>query len=807
MLAKNLLWAVVVLLDSLSLSAGMARAADPPVAANAPTVDDNTPEANVVKGMLVKAVGGSPIAGARVILLGDVAKTATSDAHGRFRFANVAAFGRGYEIWASAGNLVAQKATIVELPASGGATRYVPLRLSMAEGSKVKFVVTSKATGKPIAGARIWLPWPDHRKLITGADGAALASGLLPDTYEVELFQDGYARTKATVSVAHAAATEVCAVAMSQGGIVRGTVVEESGKPMRGVSVYYRSDSIDGGWWGDRELTDKNGKFQDRFAPFNLPIEVGLSKSKYAVQSATVTLSAAQPKRDLRFVLKRLPIGGALAGIVTDLSDRPIADARVANYGTEWNPNCAANTDAHGRFHLEDLRKGFDGTVSIAVAAKGFAPKMVAVKLGTTEHPGEIVVKLEPGHKIHGRIFNADGKPAPHVVISVQSQEYPWNRETSPAEHTTNANGEFAIDSLPADARFSLWTQDGIGMNDTHWKLDSPIAIVYKLASPALIRGIVVDAETGKPLKNFHIRLDYSTIRQPGDPAEFNSFDAKWIRTGGDFHTSDGRFTIQPLGDRNPFELIVDAEGYDRNIDPRVVARTPEEATDLRMVLERITPADLSAIHGQFLDHDGRPIAGVQLRLIVSSRLQDFPIDMEMNWQTIESGEIARKSFCDQFVSLTTDGEGRFEFSKILPGRYVQLAYWGASVPKHRWIAAEKSQSGKDIRTTMRVPEPATVRGTIDRAKFADATLIRLQSIDDETLSYSVYLNADQSKFEFSALSPGRYSLQVWGKPTAIVYKGMRGMTTPTLATRVVEIAAGNTKDIHFAEPDKRPPD
>ena len=53
----------------------------------------------------------------------------------------------------------------------------------------------------------------------------------------------------------------------------------------------------------------------------------------------------------------------------------------------------------------------------VVVRAKGFAPQAVSVDPGPADDPPEIAVRLEPGHRIRGRVLDAAGKPIAGVRV------------------------------------------------------------------------------------------------------------------------------------------------------------------------------------------------------------------------------------------------------------------------------------------------------------------------------------------------------------------------------------------------------
>jgi hypothetical protein len=335
-------------------------------------------------------------------------------------------------------------------------------------------------------------------------------------------------------------------------------------------------------------------------------------------------------------------------------------------------------------------------------------------------------------------------------------------------------------------------------------KLDRPEEQVYKLEQPGMVRGRVVDGATGKPVTKFRAWLDFCEIRQPGDPDRIHAYHGRWFRSAATFEAKDGRFTIDQLGYRYPVQLVVEADGYERNVVPRVVPLHADQAAELKIVLLPIKSSDYSSVRGQLLDSKGKAIAGVQMRLLVTTQP---PGGRETNWRMFEWLVRSHSGWpppVERFDSALTDGNGRFEFSKILSGRYVYLFYWANEVPKSRWSSWEPTRPGKDTSIVINVPKPAKIRGTIDRTKLADASEISIGPKNDHSLSFSIDLRAKQSTFEFHDLAPGEYWFELVGNPRTLKDNGRLYAAVTRLEFGSLHVDAGETKELHFAEPQKK---
>lgn len=767
-----------------------------PAASSANATDGESLEANVVSGILIDAANGQPVVGAQVLLRSGRVDAVASDAEGKFRFEKVSANSNGYELWAYRDNLITARTQVKQSStADAAAATFEPLRLEMKPGMRAGFRVTSQETGLPIADARVRIGYPDRRTTTTDKNGQAAVIGLGPEQYDVTVEAPGYARDASQLDLGQKVDVADFAVALRPGGEVRGVVVDEHGQPVPEADVGYReSDGI--GFHGDAFRTDPNGEFRHRFLPLGAPLKISIDKRDFVPVEQSLSLTASQPTRELRLTLARRPDGGSVAGVVRDQEGKPLAGAKVANYGNRSSQERLTTTDAEGRFVLHDLFDSSRG-IYVRVSAKDFAPQGVTIEAtGTAQAPAELSVTLEPGHSLRGRIVNEAGKPVGGAYIMARSSVFRWGMESVRADD----QGEFVFNSLPAEVQFDVSHPQYPSSRAATFKLDETEPVTITLEDPGVIKGQVLDAKTKQPLQQFHIRLGFSRDRRPSDAN--GSYNGSWSDPGLTFQESEGRFKIEPLVAGMPLELIVEADGYERFVVPRAVALKSASATDVSVALTPVSPVLPYALNVQLLNDAGKPIPDVQLRLIVSTDQPKGKDDNAYNWVLIDSGQLGDKSYVEQFLAGVTNAEGKCAFPNITPGKYLQLAYWGEGAPKGRSLAFDVTRPNQTDNVVIDVPRPAIVRGSFDRAKIHDAGGVQISSSAESFLSFEAKLKADQSTFEFRDLPPGSYWASVVSKPVTSMENGHEMHRISPLASQKIVLKAGEEKEVHFDEPD-----
>ncbi len=746
----------------------------------------------IVTGRVVRADDGTPLSDVKILLRHAQKYVTNSDEKGQFRFENIPP--GEYRIWAHKENLVSSKERLFGAQVVGSTGgRFAPIQLPMKPGKQVRVTVTSAETGQPIEGANVRFGYPDRRLQVTGKDGITVVPGLLGEPYEITVEATGHAREERHIELAQSGDIANVPVPLSEGGTIQGTVTDESGQPLDQVDVVFRDAGSHGGYYGESPWSNAAGEFRHHFLPLNTAIKVSVTKSGFLSQGREVVLSADQRKMQLKFQMVQKPKGGSIAGIVTDQTGKPVAGAKVFDPGKSIETP-KATTDAAGRFVLHDMQQSLD-RYEIVTRAKGFSPARLSVKPGPESKPQQVAVTLQPGHKIRARVQTLKGEPLPGVYVEANG----GIQEELGDSTRTDSDGIFEFDTLPKESSFRFYTAGYSTISDRSLELDGTEIVTVVMRPAAVIRGRVVDAESGQPIQHFNVRLGFTPERKPDDAV--GSFSSELGNPGLTVESKDGLFTIGELSNRLACSLTVQAEGYERTVIRRVVAWTTREPDAVKVALTRLDPAKVSSLSGQVLDHRGEPVTGAQLRLIVLTPQPTSAVDRDYNWYQIKSGELAARPECEQFLSLVSDAEGRFEFKKIVPGKLLQLAYWGDKVPQGRSQAFDKTQASVNQTITIKLPEPAKVTGTFDLTKFPDAGSITLELRPSAFHQYEVKLKEGQTAFEFRDLPPGEYALTVRSKPVRSS-ENERLFSLFPLAARKLDLTAGETRKIHFDKPD-----
>jgi hypothetical protein len=316
-----------------------------------------------------------------------------------------------------------------------------------------------------------------------------------------------------------------------------------------------------------------------------------------------------------------LKSGLGLRGVVTDEQQNTIGGARVTFGEYSGSSNPGAETGPDGSFTLTSLSAG---PGHVTVVAKGYAPERVAVNVGNDSAP--LNVQLKPAAWLRVRVVDESGNALSHVDVRLQD----WRGNNSLEwGGLTDDKGRIDWNSAPRD------TVDLYAGKQSYFNSRNNLIVAdgeehtIKLHPQLTVSGSVVDATTGRPI------ADFKAI--PG------SEPAYWERHNT-AHGTNGEYELKFEEFRAPFQVRIEADGYEPAISPPLPPNTNSVAYDFK--LKKLDSQ--STVQGVVLLPDGSPAAGAQVALC-----------------TAEKGiQLGRAKFLDRRYSIVvdTDPAGHFAF-------------------------------------------------------------------------------------------------------------------------------------------------
>ncbi|HKE00301.1 MAG TPA: carboxypeptidase-like regulatory domain-containing protein, partial [Planctomycetota bacterium] len=324
---------------------------------------------------------------------------------------------------------------------------------------------------------------------------------------------------------------------LESAGTIAGTILGADGKPVADARVEATDCSmINGAEFmfarGYVERSDGEGRFAFRALPRgDWSVEASAPGCQEA--KAEVTLARGATAR----VDLRLGHGEVIEGRVIDGSGAPVAGALV--FGSI--------TDAEGRFRVDNVAPGRhrltifhdDGWEALV---DGAYPK---VEIPRPAGAPPIVLVLERGRRMSGRVVDGAGRGLAHVIVNVSPSG--WGFEVwspKPGKHSTirvvetDSDGRFHAGGL-ADGPFRVVaTLENVASIEKTVASADPAFVELVMPATTGISGRVVDAVDRSPIEGFRV------YAYPSEQGLGVYLDQRESRT---FSAPDGRFDLLGL--------------------------------------------------------------------------------------------------------------------------------------------------------------------------------------------------------------------------------------------------------------------
>ncbi|MBD3180826.1 sigma-70 family RNA polymerase sigma factor [Candidatus Poribacteria bacterium] len=636
-------------------SSGMGDAQDYLMASGTP--EGNMQQKTTVSGKITKAENGRPISGAEVRpgLLRHGSATTDQDGNYEFELKNYG----DISVWVAADGF----ATQFKMVAISRGQKLENIDFALIPGTDViGRVIDDK--GNPIENAEVRTPISGNSgKRIgparTDLQGQYTLKGLEQShIYKITAEHQDYKYGQVEIEVTKTGKTNVPDIMLKpRAGInVTGKVTNEAGEPISGAEVIagkmpYMSENL-------TAKTDETGRYTVKYLPEGDNCVIAKAEG-YA--SGLKSIDVGKRNMELDIVLNQ---GKILAGKVTEQDGKPIQGVSIAfglfkdrmriHHIVTWT-----KTDADGKFEAENI-PDIEGThIDAAVMRDGYTDiRGVSVTPGDTNL--EFVMKQSG--KLAGRVVDAEtSKPITHFIIKLDfpklepGEDVPrygmscdWNR--SGVSYVSD-EGEFVAPGFPVGSIYKLTAiADGyapatVARVTATEKTDFD-DLVISMEREIIVKGIVTDAETGRPLENatiHHFNAEYPMISSPYSNAGKSG-------TGSTLSGTDGSFSIGAVPGEN--FLYVDHIRY----APMVIG--PFEGKP--SVIAKLNKGGKVSGHAR---KGTEPISGHSIKLRL---LEGIP-----NIKVKEDHEVMQGKGLFAYMKITTtDDEGYFEIENLIPGKY-----------------------------------------------------------------------------------------------------------------------------------------
>ncbi len=399
---------------------------------------------------------------------------------------------------------------------------------------------------------------------------------------------------------------------VERGVPIKGRVLDPSGRPVAGASVVvnvkkeYPKANQFVALGDDPVVTDSEGRWSIPVAPAH-PDSVQIA-AYHQLHRTDSPFYYPEEIKDLAALgdgsaVVTIPTRGSLLeGVVVDSKGQGVADAKVSLDGSSGYGNAvpAIRTDAGGGFSF-GVRPGTKSTLT--ATHPGFGPAGVKIQVGG--EPQRITLTLPPAETLSGQVVDQSGQPIPQAAITLSwrpgdlGQDY--YRSMPVAQWLrSDAEGRFAWPEAPkGDVRAELYAGGYMGQEGLTLTTGGLNRIT--LTRPTKVRGTVVDAATGQPVKDFS--LTPGTARRPGDRLIWQSVDLFKVA-----RPSPGMFEFESSMPFHQLAVRVESGEYFSEVSPLI--STDGAIHDLTLRLTQGEP-----VAGRVLAPDGSPVSGAMVYL------------------------------------------------------------------------------------------------------------------------------------------------------------------------------------------------
>ena len=611
---------------------------------------------------------GKPVAGAEVKLTAELLKTVKTANDGTATLQPVRAGWLGVEVNAQ-GYAPGHAFTQI---AGSGATGHVDVKLH--KGIAIEGRVIDEH-GKPIAGAHVttagvWMLPSGGSPVTSDAKGAFTIPALPAGSHVLQANDGEHAPGRsAPVTVAERPVSGV-EIVMRDGGVVTGTVVDDTGKPAAYATVRIGGEGQQMYMVGSRQTTtDKTGAFEVRGLD-RVKLKVRAEADAAASKVVAVDL-AAEPKSTVKLVLD---VKGIIAGTVVDETGQPVAEIQVnalpdilggeAPEAISLAGMSSATTDGAGRFTIRGLPEGgYRVRASRASGGGAYEWGQQGVKAKTGDK--NVKVTLAAPGSIIGKVVVEGGEPAKLARVQIGYQ----------APVSIAADGSFKLTEVNAGkhdlrihgANFAAFTQ-----NDVEVKPGKQTDVgTITVTRGRRVTGIVVDS-SGTPIAGAHVKVGDMLVTVQGAEEQMASFEEMYGGKSTD-SDQDGKFTLVGIPKKQT-NVMADHPARGRSQAIALPAGTDDPPAIT------LTLRSFGSISGK-VTSQGKPAANVTVT--------DTP-----------------KGGGTQLQVAQTDADGNFTLAKVAEGTHVvsvmQQAGFGMSMKSTS--ATVQVVSGKDTKVTIDIP-------------------------------------------------------------------------------------------------------
>ncbi|HKX61752.1 MAG TPA: carboxypeptidase regulatory-like domain-containing protein, partial [Verrucomicrobiae bacterium] len=387
--------------------------------------------------------------------------------------------------------------------------------------------------------------------------------------------------------------------------------------------------------------TDAEGKWRTTAMPKSLEaFQFVISHSDHRPRLYATESSARTPQA-LSLKPEELQSGQAaavldpalrLSGRIDNSARQPVADAEI-RLGTSRSSDpsgtgvagdeIVTRSDSTGRYKLAVMRPG---TYSVIVLADGCSPQLSSVTLRDGP-PQTLNFELPTGRTFVGNVVDQNQQPVVGAKVRLDS----WNdSRLLKFEAETDEKGKFVWTNAPdGQLRFFL---SATNYSSTTYSISGSTQHRFTLRRFSSVRGMVVDAETKKPIADFSVFR--GRAYNPEEPLRWERYNT--------FRGRNGEYNVRLVeySSRGKTAVLIEAPGY--------VPASSETFTKAGNYTNNFELKKGRGVGGRVIAPDGSPVIGANLVLLEPAEYAYLRINGDLQ-RSSDSGSPARSDRAGQF--------------------------------------------------------------------------------------------------------------------------------------------------------------
>ncbi|MCH9649233.1 MAG: carboxypeptidase-like regulatory domain-containing protein [Deltaproteobacteria bacterium] len=545
-------------------------------------------------------------------------------------------------------------------------------------------------------------------------------------------------------------------VYLEAGTALEGQVTDSAGLPLEGASVHAETASA------------------DQFGPFTSAAAVEASKvlsaadGFFALEDLQAGTKVLLKLRKEGYLPRELPgvevppldplvvvlePASTVSGRVENQSGEPVTGARLVLqdsasgivYGNRVSPRfdrlAMSHSGEEGRFVLENVKPG---QYSLSGSGTGYrTAKIPTIEVAEGATVEGIVLILEKGAVIQGRILAPDGKPVSQASLRLSKQSHRQDILGGAKSAVSDSQGHYRLEGLESGFEQTL-----DAFHEVYGQVRKTILVepgeqrVDIIFEPGFsISGQVTDQQ-GDGIANAQLQLESNN----------HLFGGKTTRSG-----ADGSYRFESV-QAGRYEIEASHEDYaqSRTEMPIEMAGSPVEGIEIRL-------SRGAAIYGRVLGLDFDELARVELSAFQQNRRQTFP------------------------GSNHPDFEGKYRLENLSPGTWTVIARLDQGQAVTGTVTLDPGVA--EVPLDLEFEDGLTLRGhvLVNEAPLDGAQVFVLQGPGGH---FSATTTDYQGRFELSGLKEGSYQLRVTAASQSLQHSETVQVSTDQ--ELLIELSASN---------------